>query len=314
MIKYASAIVKKWPPLHRMLRPMARYLNARAPVWWALVVNIQFPGMHDAAIGKGWRVRKVGARAGGREIVMLVVSDLRVDPRVEREARALASAGYIVTVICPESSKGVGATFNIDWGPGVSIRYVHWTGATFMSHKPGYHADLLYFAAVRMKPFAFHAHDLSTAYAALAAANVRGSHLIVDFHEWFSENVHWDITRSEWAPYPEDWKGDLRKLEARCLSEASATITVCNSIADAMVDELGGQRSHVIRNIPNLKVAPTKEYPPLKQQLGFGRIAFCRALARRHGSHENDRADHRVTGIRAAMCVRRQGTFAAFVR
>jgi len=232
------------------------------------------PTMHDAAASRNRRARRVGARASGREIVMLVVSDLRVDPRVEREARALASAGYTVSVICPEPSEGIGATFNLDWGQGVSIKYVHWAGATFMSEKPGYCADLLYSEAVQMKPFAFHAHDLSTAYAALAAAKVRGAHLIVDFHEWFSENVHWDNTKSKWVPYPQDWKRELQKLEARCLKEASATITVCDSIADAMVDELGGRRPQIIRNIPNLKAVPTKEYPPIKQQLGLPESSF----------------------------------------
>ena len=44
----------------------------------------------------------IGAAAVGRAVLMLVVSDLRIDPRVEREARALAAAGYSVTVICPE--------------------------------------------------------------------------------------------------------------------------------------------------------------------------------------------------------------------
>src|SRR5207344_168545 len=48
----------------------------------------------------------IGRRAVGRHIVMLVVSDLRIDPRVEREARALVSAGYRVTVICPEPTQG----------------------------------------------------------------------------------------------------------------------------------------------------------------------------------------------------------------
>lgn len=274
MIKRISAIIKKWPLLFRTISPIFYYLNARTPVWRARIINLRFPRMHDAAFGKGWRVRRVGARAAGREIIMLVVSDLRVDPRVEREARALAAGGYAVTVICPEPSDGAGATYNLDWGQGVLIKYVHWTGSTFMDEKPGYYADLLYFEAMRTKPFAFHAHDLSTAYAALAAAKFRGSHLIVDFHEWFSENVHWESTKSEWAPYPEDWKRELQKLEARCLSEASATVTVCDSIADAMVGELGGRRPHVIRNIPSLKAVPSKSYPPLKRQVGLPESCF----------------------------------------
>jgi glycosyltransferase involved in cell wall biosynthesis len=280
-----SAIVRSSPFLSGVLRPI---FNGFANVFPASVRQLLmpketpikkwavlgFPSMQEAASGTGSRTKGVGVRALGREIVMLVVSDLRIDPRVEREARALASGGYKITVICPESSDGAGATYHIDWGPGVSIKYVHWTGAMFMNEKPGYCADLLYSEAVQMKPFAFHAHDLSTAYAALAAAKVRGSHLIVDFHEWFSENVHWDSTKSEWAPYPEDWKGELQKLESQCLSEATATITVCDSIADAMVDELGGQRPHVIRNIPSLRAVPSKNYPALKRQLGLPESCF----------------------------------------
>jgi glycosyltransferase involved in cell wall biosynthesis len=281
MIKYISAIIKKWPLLFRTLRPIVDYffnaynvLRARAAVWRARMVNARFPRMHNAATGESWKVRRIGARAAGRQIVMLVVSDLRVDPRVEREARVLASAGYMVTVICPELSEGAGVTYNIDWGQGVLINYIPPTGSAFMSRKPGYYADLLYFAAVRMKPFAFHAHDLSTAFAALAAARVRGSHLIVDFHEWFSENVHWDPKLSAWSPYPPDWKSDLQKLEARCLVEASATITVCDSIALGMEAELGGKRPNVVRNIPDLHIRPTQNYIPLKQQLGLPESTF----------------------------------------
>jgi glycosyltransferase involved in cell wall biosynthesis len=205
---------------------------------------------------------------------MLVVSDLRFDPRVEREARALASAGYDVTVICPEASAGAGAAYNLDWGRGVIIKYVYWTCATFITQEPGFFADLLYLEALRTKPFAYHAHDLNTAYAALAAAKVRGAHLIVDFHEWFSENVHWDNDKLTWVPFPRDWKSMLQELEARCLTEASATVTVCDSIADAMVDELGGRRPHIVRNIPSLSALPTREYPPLKQQLGLPESSF----------------------------------------
>jgi glycosyltransferase involved in cell wall biosynthesis len=127
---------------------------------------------------------------------------------------------------------------------------------------------------VRKKPFAYHAHDLSTAFAALAAAKVRGAHLIVDFHEWFSENVHWNPELSSWSPYPSDWTRDLQKLEARCLAEASDTITVCDSIALAMETELGGKRPKVVRNIPDVHIQPTQTYIPLKQQLGLPESTF----------------------------------------
>ena len=223
-----------------------------------LLPNPDLPSL-TSAVGE-MPSQLVGRHAQGRQVVMMVVSDLRIDPRVEREARSLAAAGYIVEVICPQTY--------------VTIHFLHWSAASFMNDRPGYLADQIYQAALQFKPLAFHSHDLSTAYAGLAAARVTGANLVVDFHEWFSENVHWDASVSKWLPYPDGWKQELQKLETRCLTEASATITVCDSIADAMVEELGGRRPIIVRNIPNLNAVPTKTYPSLKAQLGLPESAF----------------------------------------
>jgi alpha-maltose-1-phosphate synthase len=40
------------------------------------------------------------------------------------------------------------------------------------------------------------------------------------------------------------------------------------------VNDLGGRRPVVIRNIPSLNAIPTKDYPPLKQQLGLPESSF----------------------------------------
>lgn len=237
-----------------------------------LTPNPNLPSLTSAAGETSSRV--VGRHAQGRQVVMMVVSDLRIDPRVEREARSLAAAGYVVEVICPQTYDGGNPPPKLDWGPNVTIHFLHWSAASFMNDRPGYLADQIYQAAVKFKPLAFHSHDLSTAYAGLAAARVTGANLVVDFHEWFSENVHWDGSVSKWLPYPEGWKQELQELETRCLTEASATITVCDSIADAMVEELGGSRPIIVRNIPNLDVVPTKIYPPLKAQLGLPETTF----------------------------------------
>jgi glycosyltransferase involved in cell wall biosynthesis len=295
-----KGVLGRWPWLHDLLRGIfRRYIAWRASFPSAVIAPAGTRRVIDSAAeheGDATQARDankefmctpslelasgdvscklIGMRAKGRQVVMLVVSDLRIDPRVEREARALAGAGYHVQVICPETFDGGRIQVKLDWGPNVTISFLHWSAASFMNGRPGYLADQLYREAIKFEPLAIHSHDLSTAYAGLAAARVTGAHLVVDFHEWFSENVHWDSTKLEWAPYPEDWKHELQKLETRCLTEASATITVCDSIADGMVDELGGRRPHIVRNIPNLKAVPTKEYQPLKQQLGLPESCF----------------------------------------
>lgn len=222
---------------------------------------------NNAAVG-------IGARASGQTILMLVVSDLRIDPRVEREARALAKAGYAVHIACPTPLPDPNARLEIDWGAGIRIHLLDYDSASFVSSFPGFIGSKFYLAAndiaIRVRPLAIHAHDLNTGYIGLAIARRTGAHLVADFHEWSSENVHWDVSEAKHLPYPPAWKSKLQALEARLMRTASIAITVCDSIAEAIARELGnGRRAEVIRNIPTLSAVPTKDYPPLKQQLGL---------------------------------------------
>jgi glycosyltransferase involved in cell wall biosynthesis len=274
-----SKYVKKSPLLYCVLRPVI-IVAVRI---YARVADLFFP--RDPEPTRVWdkpdevalfaaasrkEVIGIGRNAAGHHIVMLVVSDLRVDPRVEREARALASAGYAVTVICPDPTQGHEPDLEIDWGARITFELLHWSSGSFVMYRPGYVAGQLFARAMNHQPLAFHAHDLTTAYAARAAARITGAHLVVDFHEWFSENVRWNRKWQRWEPYGHDWRGELQVVERLCLAEASEVITVCDSIADAMAAELGnGRRPVVIRNVPQLNAIPTRDYVPLKQQFGL---------------------------------------------
>lgn len=214
-----------------------------------------------------------------RAVMMLVVSDLRIDPRVEREARSLAQAGYAVHIVCPDFTIGAADQLRIDWGPQVFIRLIDWKALQFVMCRPGFLARELFDGALEIarevRPFAIHAHDLNACLAGLAVAKSIGAHFVADFHEWTSENVHWSNQTGRNEPYPEDWKAELQALEAQVMREASCVITVCDSIADALAKELGnGRKVEVIRNIPVLSAQPTKDYPPLKQQLGLAENQF----------------------------------------
>lgn len=221
----------------------------------------------------------IGARAGGHNVLMLVISDLRIDPRVRREARALATAGYHVTVACPSPFADTTMPPEIDWGEGIDIHYVSVACGSYVGIRPGFMGGALFDVIAREfgdRPFlAVHAHDLNTSYVALAFAHLTGAHLVADFHEWASENVHWDDAAKAWLPFPEDWKAELQALEARVMQEASAVITVCDSIAESIALELGsGRRLDVIRNIPPLSSEESRAYPPLKAQCGIPQEQF----------------------------------------
>jgi glycosyltransferase involved in cell wall biosynthesis len=205
-----------------------------------------------------------------REIVMLVVSDLRIDPRVERAARAAVAAGYRVKVIWPEPVPPYHAEQSIDWGPGISFRPLAPEHASFAMAFPWVFGQGMLDAACEERPFAFHCHDLTTAMIGLTAARKAGAYCVCDFHEWYSENASWDIRSASWKAHRPFKRHFFRAVERLVMSRADAVITVCDSIARELSETLSPERRPVtvIRNIPPLERSGTA-YRPLREELGL---------------------------------------------
>ena len=231
-----AALVKPLllPLIHHLLRVRSRVSMVDRQEEEA---NAYLAAMIDSVGSLG-----VGAKADGRDVLMLVVSDLRIDPRVRSEAMALAEAGYRVTVVCPSPFADTQMPPVIDWGKGVDICYVSVACGNYLSVRPGFEGGLLYDVIARefadRSFLAVHAHDLNTAYVALAFARLKGAHLVVDFHEWTSENVHWDDIAKSWlftfAP-----KGQLD-----CIDESINTTSYLQ-----MLDKAGHVRFHDVGSI-----------------------------------------------------------------
>jgi glycosyltransferase involved in cell wall biosynthesis len=208
-------------------------------------------------------------------LLMPVVSDLRIDPRVERAARTAAAAGFHVRIVFPKIFEPMTMALTLDWGPRVSFEPLPETAANFMSNRIGLWDETIAKALAREPAAIIHAHDLSTCLMALEASRRTGARVITDFHEWWSENVHWDRRTSSYVPHRGIGKRAYQAAERLCLRDADEVVTVCDSIADAMAQELGnGRRAVVVRNIPRLDAVPTREYPPLKAQLGLPEDRF----------------------------------------
>jgi glycosyltransferase involved in cell wall biosynthesis len=216
------------------------------------------------------------APPGSREIVMLAVSDLRIDPRIEREVRALAAAGHPLKLLFPDISLPPIAQQPLDWGPGVSFHPLAREAASYMGDFPWLFGRGFYRAAREERPFAFHCHDLTTAAIGLAAAHRTGARCICDFHEWFSENVSWNKKRQGWAPHGSVRRRLFRSIERLAIEEADGVVTVCDSIAAELQDMTPKPRRPVIvvRNIPEFRLTPSRTYRAIKQELGVDADRF----------------------------------------
>jgi starch synthase len=292
LTRSAYALVCRHPALHRTVRPLAAF----AVDWLKPPVRDLYVGArHATTMARGWlglpaaasrfllawhssNRAGVGNRPVGRQVVMLAVSDMRIDPRVEREARALAAAGYTVHVIWtdPLMRRRGGPQPSIDWGQGITFEAIPERDGRFSTQFPGFLGSGMLKAALAHRPFAFHGHDLDTALVALTAARQTGAHAVCDYHEWYSENVTWAPLARVYRPHSQLRKQGYRRLEALSFAHASALVTVCDSIAEAMAEEVGDGRMRpaVIRNIPTRIGAPSRSYPPLKQQFGLPEDRF----------------------------------------
>jgi glycosyltransferase involved in cell wall biosynthesis len=284
--------ISRRPALHRALRPLAyrAVVWLRPPLRWLYIA-----GSRSATVLTGWIElplaggrfllawygpgrNGVGTQASGRTIVMVVVADMRVDPRVQREARALAAGGYRVHVIWtdPQLASG-GPQPEIDWGENISFEALPRDAGRFSSQFPGFLGRRLLKAALAHRPFAFHGHDLNTALVVLTAARRTGAHSVCDFHEWYSENVTFAPLSGVYKPHSPAQKAVYRWLERLSFRHGSALVTVCDSIADEMARDLGDGRLGVtvVRNIPDRSREPSRAYPPLKQQYGIPDSQFA---------------------------------------
>jgi glycosyltransferase involved in cell wall biosynthesis len=210
-----------------------------------------------------------------RQIVMLVISEVFRDPRVEREARALAGAGFPVKILYPDYFSFHHNVGEIDWGPGITFAPLPRWIATYVHNFPYVFSIHYLWAAIKERPFAFHAHDLSTAMVGMAAARFARVHCVCDFHEWYSENVSWDSYSERYVPHPRHVRFVYSRVERLAMRQASAVITVCDSIARELERIGGGRRQvKVIRNIPSLTRPSALRCQPLRQELGLGPDRF----------------------------------------
>jgi glycosyltransferase involved in cell wall biosynthesis len=197
----------------------------------------------------GWRrIPKTGGADNDRLIVMLGIVNLPCDPRVQREAQALAANGFLVKVVCPVWDPRPTIP---DWGPRISFQVAPHSAGQYSYRLPRVFGWQLFRAALQEPAWAYHAHDLNTALPALLAAAIKRVPCVCDFHEWFSENVSYNAYTRTYRPHGWLLRTVYRKTERLALRAASRVVTVCDSIAELLEREFRSpQKVVVVRNIP----------------------------------------------------------------
>jgi glycosyltransferase involved in cell wall biosynthesis len=215
--------------------------------------------------------------------------DIRI---FHREARALAAAGYDVTLIAPGARAGEDAGVRFlglpAWG-GRAGRPIRW--------------PVLLWRAARLRADIFHLHDPELLPWGLVLAAISGRPVIYDSHEYLAESI---LTK-HWIPAalrrPVAWLAD--RVEKACAARLAAVVTV----TDEMADRFGRvqPRTVTVRNLPWPTALPAGRPPSGPVVIHIGLMNRDRGLGLLHATGVALRARHPGAEIRILGPVEWQG-------
>lgn len=194
-------------------------------------------------------------------VVMLLTNDGVADPRVEKEAVALANAGWDVTVLAWDRAGGApvretraGRVVYERLGPRAS----YGGGVSSLPRFREYWRAAAARAA-ELEPSVVHCHDLDTAPAGLRVAQTATSHpaLVLDMHELYRDS---NMVPQRGLPGAVA-RGVVRLLERRAFGAADA-IVVANPGTLGYYERLGaGEKVVLVENAPDASVFTPVERP-----------------------------------------------------
>ena len=179
-------------------------------------------------------------------VCMHVLTTARLDPRVLREAVALADAGYAVTIVDVERDPKRPKREVLQ---GVTLKHIMMPSRFKRSgFRPAYLvkiANMLIWGALSVittPADVYHAHDDNALLACYLAARLRWKKLIFDAHELPLVQPH----HTRWKRLSAVARWGLRLMTPRC----AGIITVSPPIADEFHRRYGGPPVTLVRNIP----------------------------------------------------------------
>jgi glycosyltransferase involved in cell wall biosynthesis len=186
--------------------------------------------------------RVAGDEGSPESVVMLLSNPAVNDPRVQKEARALASAGYRVTVVAWDRLCDAKTVEEVD-GYRVERIRVRSTYGEGLFQAPALLTYCLRTAPVlrRLSPSVIHCHDLETLPLGLVTSRLLGSRLVFDAHE---PHYFADSRRLRWLA---TWIG---RMTERAFAPMADAVLVTNDYQASKYESMKVSSLTVVANYP----------------------------------------------------------------
>jgi glycosyltransferase involved in cell wall biosynthesis len=198
-----------------------------------------------------------------KKIASLVTNDLHQDQRMNRICTALVGAGYDVTLIGRKRK----SSYALDKKPFHRLRLNCWFERSFLFYAE--YNIRLFFHLLFNHYDIINANDLDTIFPAIWVAKAKGSKVVYDAHEYFTEQEE-IVNRPSVKKF---WKA----IEKFSLPKVDAAITVSQGYADLFKNEYNIDFG-IVRNATILRDAPENCDKSIPYVLYQGAVNYGRGL------------------------------------
>lgn len=217
------------------------------------------------------------------KVCMLVTNGVTPDPRVMKEALTLSESGYDVTVIGTRTKENPTRFEEVSRLKIIRVFRIAFRkkGRILPMLKALFKALLIniemFQAALRVKADVYHAHDLDTLLVAVMAGKLKGSTIIYDSHELYSE--HRD-------DFPLLIKKGMQLFEGLLIRKVDIVITVNESIAAELKKRYNINKPDVLHNFTRFKKIDQSQCALQRDLMG---IDSDRIVVLYHGGYQTGR-------------------------
>ncbi len=195
---------------------------------------------------------------GGNRVLMLTVSQIDIDPRINKMARSLGRNGYEVEILCLAPPDEPFRVEQVAEG----VKYVR-TPVDLTVFWIYFQEDFRRVGRTRSYDY-IHAHDLTTLWTGWLLASAKNVPLVYDAHEMWSENVVWNgFEYNEMSR----WRRILFHFYERFLTkQADVFISVSPSIcSDYRRKYKLAEKPVMIANYPEIPSKTLDEAPSIRE-------------------------------------------------
>lgn len=242
--------------LNKVKRKAATFLGAMKTLLTFLIYLTKILFSRKRLPSKGFR----------RTILMLTISQIEIDPRINKSARSFAGKGHQVIILCLHGNPELPQ----EEEPFSGVLYKRVPYPSLLESFRAFYQDTLLEAGLKTEFDIVYSNDLTSLIVGWMLSRLKGVPLVYDAHEIWTENVEYDSQKGEYVAMPLRKRRLLTAIERFIVKDVSLFISVSEGICREYQKRYSLKEvPFMLANFPELRLLHEEKLPSIRTQLGL---------------------------------------------